>query len=91
MADQGTAYALTIHKAQGLTLQRGLVDAKEIWECGQTYVALSRFTKLKNVHLIDFAPKQVKTNGKCTEEYQRLTDVCLNPPPVVIADNVAGC
>lgn len=36
------AYALTIHKAQGTTLDSMTVDLRRLWEPGQAYVALSR-------------------------------------------------
>lgn len=36
------AYALTIHKAQGTTLDQMTVDLRRLWEPGQAYVALSR-------------------------------------------------
>ena len=36
------AYAMTIHKSQGLTLDRALIDIRAAREPGQAYVALSR-------------------------------------------------
>lgn len=45
------AYGMTIHKSQGLTLQKGLIDIRAAREPGQAYVALSRMRSLAGVYL----------------------------------------
>ncbi len=40
------AWAVTIHKSQGLTFERAIVDTKDAFAHGQVYVALSRCTGL---------------------------------------------
>lgn len=38
------AWAITIHKSQGLTFEKAIIDAGESFAAGQVYVALSRLT-----------------------------------------------
>ncbi|MEZ5275515.1 MAG: DEAD/DEAH box helicase [Opitutaceae bacterium] len=45
------AYALTIHKSQGLTLDSALIDIRAAREPGQAYVAVSRLRRLEGLHL----------------------------------------
>lgn len=67
------AWALTIHKAQGATLDIAEVDAGSgIFECGQTYVALSRVKSLEGLFLCSFDAKRVKINAKAQEFYEML-------------------
>lgn len=45
------AWAITIHKSQGLTFERAIIDASASFAHGQTYVALSRCKTLEGVVL----------------------------------------
>ena len=70
------AWALTIHKAQGSTLELAEVDAGSgIFECGQTYVALSRVKSLEGLYLSSFDAKRIRINKKVQEFYEMLENV----------------
>ena len=67
------AWAITIHKAQGLTLERGLIDIGcQIFECGQTYVALSRVKSLDGLYLKSFDFTKIRVNKKVKNFYIKL-------------------
>ena len=58
-----TAWAITIHKSQGLTFERAVIDAGQAFAGGQTYVALSRCTSMDGVILRSpIKPESVQTN-----------------------------
>ena len=59
------AWAVTIHKSQGLTFDKAIVDIGSSFAAGQTYVALSRCTSLEGIVL------QSKIHSNCilTDEY----------------------
>jgi ATP-dependent DNA helicase PIF1 len=64
------AWAITIHKAQGVSLDMAQIDAgSNIFECGQTYVALSRVKSLDGLYLTDFNPSKIKVNKKVQDYY----------------------
>ncbi len=46
-----TAWAITIHKSQGLTFAKAIIDVHHSFAHGQTYVALSRCTTLEGLVL----------------------------------------
>ncbi len=46
------AWAITIHKSQGLTFEKAVIDAGAAFAPGQVYVALSRCTSLNGVVLL---------------------------------------
>jgi ATP-dependent DNA helicase PIF1 len=67
------AWAITIHKSQGVTLDLAEIDAgNNIFECGQTYVALSRVKSLDGLYLTAFNPQKIKVNDKVQKYYQSI-------------------
>jgi ATP-dependent DNA helicase PIF1 len=69
------AWALTIHKAQGSTLDIAEVDAGSgIFECGQTYVALSRVKSLEGLYLCSFDANRIRINRKVQQFYEILEE-----------------
>ena len=70
------AWALTIHKSQGATLDCAQIDAGSgIFECGQTYVALSRVKSVHGLYLTSFDPKRIRINKKVREFYEEIEEV----------------
>jgi hypothetical protein len=64
------AYATTIHKAQGMTLDSLLVDLRNLWEPGQAYVALSRVKASNGVFVAAWNPSSIKVDPQVQEFYR---------------------
>ncbi|KAN0136869.1 P-loop containing nucleoside triphosphate hydrolase protein [Lactarius tabidus] len=52
------AWAISIHKSQGQTIQRVKVDLGRVFEKGQSYVALSRAATMEGLQVLRFDPKK---------------------------------
>jgi len=64
------AYALSIHKSQGITLDCAEIDIRSCFCDGQAYVALSRVRALDGLSLVGgFDVGSVKANEKCIAFY----------------------
>ena len=69
------AWAITIHKIQGATLDKGIMDIGDsIFEYGQTYVALSRIKKLEGLYLTALNINKIKVNPTVNEFYKKIED-----------------
>ncbi|TVY73229.1 ATP-dependent DNA helicase PIF1 [Lachnellula suecica] len=69
------AWALSIHKAQGQTLERVKIDLKKIFEKGQAYVALSRATSQEGLQVLNFDKSKVMAHPRVAQFYNSLYSV----------------
>ena len=68
------AWAITIHKSQGLTFEKVMIDAGAAFSSGQVYVALSRCTGLEGIVLLSKIPAAaIYSNEHVVKGQQALT------------------
>ena len=68
------AWAITIHKSQGLTFEKVMIDAGAAFSSGQVYVALSRCTSLEGIVLLSKIPSAaIYSNDSVIKGQQVLT------------------
>jgi len=66
------AWACTIHKAQGATLDRVHADLNGVWEHGQSYVALSRVRSSEDLSLSGLSPRSFRLDPEVVGFYRSL-------------------
>jgi hypothetical protein len=75
------AWAVTIHKSQGLTFEKAIIDAGQSFAPGQVYVALSRLTRIDGMVLKSkITPASINTDP-------RIIDFAQNESPEDALDN----
>lgn len=61
------AWAITVHKSQGMSLDSASIDLSKTFEFGQGYVALSRVRTLKGIHLLGLNEKAFEMHPRVME------------------------
>lgn len=58
------AWAITIHKSQGMSISRLEVSLGDIFDAGMGYVALSRGVALDGIKVISYKPQKIRVHDK---------------------------
>jgi len=67
------SWAITIHKSQGATLERCIIDiGNGVFEAGQSYVALSRIKSLEGVSIMSYDVTKILVNKRVKAFYGEL-------------------
>lgn len=62
------AWAITVHKSQGMSLDSASIDLSKTFEFGQGYVAISRVKSLQGLHLTGINDKVFEMHPKVVEQ-----------------------
>jgi len=72
------AWAITIHKSQGMSLDAAEIDLSHSFECGMGYVALSRVRTLENIKLMGINQIALRVSPVIVEkdkEFKKLSEM----------------
>jgi len=68
------AWASTIHKAQGATIDNVCVDLRGVWENGQSYVGLSRVRSVEGLKVMGWDEGSIRCDPSVVAYYDALED-----------------
>ncbi|HUQ29953.1 MAG TPA: AAA family ATPase [Candidatus Paceibacterota bacterium] len=72
------AWAMTVHKSQGMSMDAAVMDLSQAFEYGQGYVALSRVRRLEGVHLLGINQRALAVHPEILEkdrEFRESSDI----------------
>ncbi|MFA5876948.1 MAG: AAA family ATPase [Candidatus Paceibacterota bacterium] len=62
------AWAMTIHKSQGMSMDAAAIDLSQVFEHGHGYVALSRVRTLRGLHLLGWSERALLVHPRVAEQ-----------------------
>jgi hypothetical protein len=74
------AFAITVHKSQGMSLDSCSVDASNVFAPAQVYVALSRCRSAAGLQIENLNPSKIKAPQDALDFYDHLRDPNKYPP-----------
>jgi ATP-dependent DNA helicase PIF1 len=72
------AWALTVHKSQGMGIDKLEIDLKDVFEHGQGYVALSRATSLDGLRLLNYTKQKISADPIVMDFDYKIQQLCVS-------------
>jgi ATP-dependent DNA helicase PIF1 len=69
------AWAITVHKSQGMSLDAAVMDLSSVFEYGQGYVALSRVRRLSGLYLLGINTKALQVHPAILEKDKEFREI----------------
>ena len=88
------AWAITVHKSQGMSLDAAAVDLSHAFDYGQGYVALSRVRSLEGLHLAGWNERALRVHPDALaadEEFRHASEAALATHRKLERAEVSGC
>jgi ATP-dependent DNA helicase PIF1 len=83
------AWAMTVHKSQGMSLDAAVIDLSRAFEYGQGYVALSRLRSLSGLHLLGLNERALRVHPLAVEkdaEFRAASAAAPRPDAASVAE-----
>ena len=87
------AWAMTVHKSQGMSLDAAVIDLSKAFEYGQGYVALSRLRNLSGLHLLGLNERALRVHPLAVEkdaEFRAASDAAPRLDTAAVAQTATG-
>lgn len=75
------AWAITVHKSQGMSMDAAVMDLSQVFEFGQGYVALSRIRRLSGLYLLGINEHALKVSPEVLEkdiDFKKKSEEAIN-------------
>ncbi len=80
------AWAITVHKSQGLTFEKAIIDVSSAFAPGQIYVALSRLVSLDGLVLSARVPSYGPAQAEALKQFVQRTETDPRPEEILPAE-----